>query len=257
VVQQINHLGEVNRARYMPQNPFMIATKTVSAEVYVFDYTKHPSKPATDGECSPDLHLLGHKTEGARPARRRRPPLRPSGGARQACAGCARARREGSRPGRASLACIYRYARRSTGGAAAAHHAARRPASPASGRSLSRAGARRRRPLRARAAGEEGMSGAAGYGLAWSPFLEGNLLSGSDDAQICLWDINAVTKTGRRIEARSIFREHLGVVEARPRGAMRAVAAQALTACEQAGGGNGWGHAGLRHARIGAAARIP
>ena len=64
VVQQINHAGEVNRARYMPQNPFMIATKTVSAEVYVFDYTKHPSKPATDGECCPDLHLLGHKTEG-------------------------------------------------------------------------------------------------------------------------------------------------------------------------------------------------
>lgn len=69
VVQQINHAGEVNRARYMPQNPFMIATKTVSAEVYVFDYTKHPSKPATDGECSPDLHLLGHKTEGATPAK--------------------------------------------------------------------------------------------------------------------------------------------------------------------------------------------
>ena len=67
MVQQINHAGEVNRARYMPQNPFMIATKTVSAEVYVFDYTKHPSKPATDGECSPDLHLLGHKTEGATP----------------------------------------------------------------------------------------------------------------------------------------------------------------------------------------------
>lgn len=68
VVQQINHAGEVNRARYMPQNPFMIATKTVSAEVYVFDYTKHPSKPATDGECCPDLHLLGHKTEGVSPA---------------------------------------------------------------------------------------------------------------------------------------------------------------------------------------------
>lgn len=54
-----------------------------------------------------------------------------------------------------------------------------------------------------------------GYGLAWSPFMEGHLLSGSDDAQICLWDINSVTKTGRKIEARSIFREHLGVVEVR------------------------------------------
>ena len=29
VVQQINHAGEVNRARVMPQNSFIIATKTV------------------------------------------------------------------------------------------------------------------------------------------------------------------------------------------------------------------------------------
>ena len=28
VVQQINHAGEVNRARVMPQNSFIIATKT-------------------------------------------------------------------------------------------------------------------------------------------------------------------------------------------------------------------------------------
>ena len=49
IVQQINHDGEVNRARYMPQDPFVIATKTVSAEVYVFDYSKHPSKPSGEG----------------------------------------------------------------------------------------------------------------------------------------------------------------------------------------------------------------
>ena len=64
VTQQINHEGEVNRARYMPQNPFLIATKTVNAEVYVFDYTKHPSKPPPNGQCTPDLRLLGHRTEG-------------------------------------------------------------------------------------------------------------------------------------------------------------------------------------------------
>lgn len=115
VVQQINHEGEVNRARYMPQNPFLIATKTVSAEVYVFDYTKHPSKPPADGKCNPDLRLQGHKTEG--------------------------------------------------------------------------------------------------YGLSWSPFCEGHLLSGSDDAQICLWDISAVTKGSRTLHAKSIFQGHLGVVE--------------------------------------------
>lgn len=44
---KINHEGEVNRARYMPQNPCIIATKTPSSDVLVFDYTKHPSKPGT------------------------------------------------------------------------------------------------------------------------------------------------------------------------------------------------------------------
>lgn len=51
-----------------------------------------------------------------------------------------------------------------------------------------------------------------GYGLAWSPFLEGNLLSGSDDAQICLWDI-AGSKGAKSLEAKSIYHEHSGVVE--------------------------------------------
>ncbi|PSC71192.1 WD-40 repeat-containing MSI1 [Micractinium conductrix] len=64
IVQQINHDGEVNRARHCPQNHFLIATKTISAEVYVFDYSKHPSKPAADGLCKPDLRLTGHKNEG-------------------------------------------------------------------------------------------------------------------------------------------------------------------------------------------------
>lgn len=32
VIQKINHEGEVNRARYMPQNPFIIATKTIVRE---------------------------------------------------------------------------------------------------------------------------------------------------------------------------------------------------------------------------------
>jgi histone-binding protein RBBP4 len=64
VVQQINHEGEVNRARAMPQNHFLVATKTVSAEVYVFDWSKHPSKPAPDGACRPDIRLTGHRSEG-------------------------------------------------------------------------------------------------------------------------------------------------------------------------------------------------
>jgi histone-binding protein RBBP4 len=61
---KINHEGEVNRARYMPQNPTIIATKTPSSDVLVFDYTKHPSKPDPSGECQPDLRLKGHQKEG-------------------------------------------------------------------------------------------------------------------------------------------------------------------------------------------------
>ena len=52
-----------------------------------------------------------------------------------------------------------------------------------------------------------------GYGLAWSPFKEGHLLSGSDDAQICLWDVNA--HQGKVLTAHHIYRSHAGVVEVR------------------------------------------
>ncbi|XP_064963847.1 WD-40 repeat-containing protein MSI1-like [Musa acuminata AAA Group] len=114
IVQQINHDGEVHRARYMPQNPSIIATKTVKAEVYVFDSSTHPLKPPLYGACNPDLRLSGHLSEG--------------------------------------------------------------------------------------------------YGLSWSQFKQGHLLSGSDDAQICLWDINA-TPENKALDALHIFKVHDGVVE--------------------------------------------
>ena len=76
---RINHEGEVNRARYMPQNPNLIATKSPSAEVFIFDYTKHPMKPCEltlsvyycsisakneANVCKPQLRLRGHQKEG-------------------------------------------------------------------------------------------------------------------------------------------------------------------------------------------------
>uniref|UniRef100_A0A2K5D3B5 Histone-binding protein RBBP4-like N-terminal domain-containing protein n=1 Tax=Aotus nancymaae TaxID=37293 RepID=A0A2K5D3B5_AOTNA len=105
---KINHEGEVNRARYMPQNPCIIATKTPSSDVLVFDYTKHPSKPDPSGECNPDLHLRGHQKEG--------------------------------------------------------------------------------------------------YGLSWNPNLSGHLLS-------CLWDISAIPKEGKVVDAKTIFTGHTAVVD--------------------------------------------
>jgi len=63
IIQWINHEGEVNRARYMPQNPELLATKTISSDVYLFDRTKHPSKPS-DEKCKPEMVLTGHTKEG-------------------------------------------------------------------------------------------------------------------------------------------------------------------------------------------------
>ena len=115
VIQQINHRGEVNRARSCPQNPFLVATKTVSADVYVFDYSKHPSKPPSDGQCKPDIKLTGHSNEG--------------------------------------------------------------------------------------------------YGLSWSTQKEGYLLSGSDDAQICVWDVKGLPDGASELAALQKFQGHVGVVE--------------------------------------------
>jgi histone-binding protein RBBP4 len=36
-----------------------------------------------------------------------------------------------------------------------------------------------------------------GYGLSWSHQREGYLLSGSDDAQICVWDVKGTTQSNR------------------------------------------------------------
>ncbi|KZS93318.1 WD40 repeat-like protein [Sistotremastrum niveocremeum HHB9708] len=64
ITQRINHPGEVNRARYMPQNPDLIATKTVNGEVLVFDRTKHSDEPEKGGVCNPDMRLVGQGKEG-------------------------------------------------------------------------------------------------------------------------------------------------------------------------------------------------
>lgn len=66
IQQSIVHDGEVNRARYMPQNPDLIATKTAMGEVLVFDRTKHPNQPKDDDDkCRPDITLRGHTKEGS------------------------------------------------------------------------------------------------------------------------------------------------------------------------------------------------
>jgi len=63
IIMKMNHEGEVNKARYMPQNCSIIATKTPKTDVLIFDYTKLPSKP-TDNKVTPYMRLTGHKSEG-------------------------------------------------------------------------------------------------------------------------------------------------------------------------------------------------
>ncbi|KAK1296552.1 Histone-binding protein MSI1 [Acorus calamus] len=63
ITQYIPHEGEVNRARYMPQNASIIATKTCSSEVHIFDRSKHPMEPEEE-TCNPDVVLRGHTEEG-------------------------------------------------------------------------------------------------------------------------------------------------------------------------------------------------
>lgn len=48
----------------MPQKYNVIATKTISGEVHIFDYTQHPTKPEND-IVKPQLRLVGHTKEGS------------------------------------------------------------------------------------------------------------------------------------------------------------------------------------------------
>lgn len=64
IVQKIEHPGEVNKARYQPQNPDIIATLCVDGKILIFDRTKHPLQPTSVGKVNAQVELLGHKAEG-------------------------------------------------------------------------------------------------------------------------------------------------------------------------------------------------
>jgi hypothetical protein len=64
IIQKIVHDGEINRARYQYDNPNIIATKSRTGSVYVFDRTTHESFPRENEAFRPDLVLKGHDKEG-------------------------------------------------------------------------------------------------------------------------------------------------------------------------------------------------
>ncbi|KAK9287522.1 hypothetical protein L1049_015943 [Liquidambar formosana] len=51
-----------------------------------------------------------------------------------------------------------------------------------------------------------------GYGLSWSTFREGYLLSGSNDNKICLWDVSAMPRD-KLLVAMHVYEAHENVVE--------------------------------------------
>lgn len=158
----------------MPQNPCIIATKTPSSDVLVFDYTKHPSKPDAQGS-QPDLRLRGHQKEGELSEEHVRlklappppspPPLSlyfftPFLMPNLLCSPTSLSS--------FTLLCLLIYITYPT-------H--------------------------------------AGYGLSWNPNVNGNLLSASDDQTICLWNINGAPRENRVLDALSIYHGHTAVVE--------------------------------------------
>ncbi|XP_022969495.1 WD-40 repeat-containing protein MSI2-like [Cucurbita maxima] len=50
-----------------------------------------------------------------------------------------------------------------------------------------------------------------GYGLSWSPFKEGYLLSGSNDQKICLWDVSSMADKNV-LDAMHVYEAHESVV---------------------------------------------
>jgi len=72
IVQSMLHAGEVHRARVMPQQSHYIATKSPSPDVFVYDRSLHPARPAAAAGAAagaalvptPDFRLVGHDKEG-------------------------------------------------------------------------------------------------------------------------------------------------------------------------------------------------
>lgn len=56
--------GEVNRARAMPQNHFVVAARGPDPNIYIIDRSKHPQRPVEGGNFSPQITCAGHTAEG-------------------------------------------------------------------------------------------------------------------------------------------------------------------------------------------------
>lgn len=66
-MQEILHEGDINKARFMPQKPDLIASINSKGSIYAFDRTKHLSNSRlsiTNNQFKPQISLPYHKDEG-------------------------------------------------------------------------------------------------------------------------------------------------------------------------------------------------
>lgn len=61
ITQFIDHEGEVNSAKYMPQNPNIVASASSTGKCFIYDTTKHPLQAR--GYPRPDMVLVHHTDE--------------------------------------------------------------------------------------------------------------------------------------------------------------------------------------------------
>lgn len=62
ITQRVDFRGDLNRARYMPENPNILAAISDEGGVYIFDVTKHSMHPT--GVFKPEMVLEHHTQEG-------------------------------------------------------------------------------------------------------------------------------------------------------------------------------------------------
>jgi WD40 repeat protein len=62
IIKSIDHQGEVNRARYLPQNPDIVATSGISGTVHLFKLSSFPEQAS--GVFEPTAVLRAHKKNG-------------------------------------------------------------------------------------------------------------------------------------------------------------------------------------------------
>ena len=61
---RINHDGEVNRARFMPQDDYIIASRTISGNVDIFFIRDHESIPPHNSPSKPNIRCSGLEHDG-------------------------------------------------------------------------------------------------------------------------------------------------------------------------------------------------